>query len=124
MYVFSDNPNKPCGFVYLRNERVLEGNKIYLEYYPSKNVAENPGKFMPVWVRSDNGYKPYTKFGGDIYKKDKKGNGIYVRTIPMADISMNGFYGVDCGNNDLTNTVQVVVLGKERKGAIFYYSIK
>jgi hypothetical protein len=123
MYYFSDNPNNPCGFVYQRNKRVLEGSNIYLEYYPSKNA--NPVNFTLEWAHSDTGYSPFTKFEGDIYTTDKTENGMILLTIPMANISMNGYYKVKCGGNaGFTNTVSVTVLGKEIIDIIFYYSIK
>ncbi|XP_060582632.1 uncharacterized protein LOC132739011 [Ruditapes philippinarum] len=105
-----DNPNNPCGFVYQRNERVPEGGNIYLEYYPSKNA--NPVNYFTLeWAHSDTGYAPFTKFEGDIYKTDKTENGMKLLTIPMANISMNGYYKVKCGSNaGFTNTVSVTVL--------------
>jgi hypothetical protein len=110
---FSDNPNNPCGFVYLRNDRVLEGENVYLEYYPSKDVMENPDNFRrDWWVRSKNGSTLYIKIGDDTYIEDDIENGKYTLTFSI-DNSMNGNYGVYCGSEvEFTNNISVVGLGK------------
>ncbi|XP_060597934.1 synaptogenesis protein syg-2-like [Ruditapes philippinarum] len=71
----------------------------------------NPVNFNFKWAHSDNGYTPFTKLRDDIHKTDKTENGMKVLTIPMANISMNGYYKVECGAYaGFTNTVSVTVL--------------
>ncbi|XP_060580262.1 uncharacterized protein LOC132737046 [Ruditapes philippinarum] len=106
-----DRQNNSCGYVYLRNDRVLEGENVYLEYYPSKDVMENPDNFKRTWARSRNGYTSYIKLlENDIYIENKNENGIYILTISMVNSRMNGRYGVYCGRETgYTNNVSVVV---------------
>jgi hypothetical protein len=112
MSVFPDNPNNPCGFVYLRNERVLEVENVYLEYYPSKDVIENPDNFTRQWFRSKNGSTLYINIRDDTYIENNIENGKYTLTFSI-DNSMNGHYGVDCGGEaGFTNSISVVELGE------------
>jgi hypothetical protein len=123
---FSDSPYNSCGFVYLRNQRVLEDENVYLEYYPSKDVMERPDNFMRQWVRFKNGTKSYIRPGrDDIYIENNDENGIYTLTFSMANSRMNGHYGVDCrGETGLTNTISVVVQGKNKTGIIIMKLLK
>ncbi|XP_060566474.1 uncharacterized protein LOC132725390 [Ruditapes philippinarum] len=105
-----DRHNNPCGFVYLRTKCVLKYENVYLEYYPSKDVMENPEGFERQWVRSKNRSASYIniKLGDDIYFENIKENGIY--TLTVANSRMNGHYGVYCGKEaGFTNNVSVAV---------------
>ncbi|XP_053408454.1 uncharacterized protein LOC123559675 [Mercenaria mercenaria] len=113
-----DISNNLCGFVYLRTTKAIEEENVNLEYYPSKNVMDDPEKFARQWTLSTNGTSIPVEMTTGVYKEEAKPNDKYLLTIFMVSDSMTGEYFVNCGETaGYSNMVEVMILVPPRAPA-------